>query len=365
MHDNKDEKRENSILDELKLVDAEADKDSKRNKRSNHLIARRLMYGAAGLALVTGATVGINHANQDKPKDNDDKDLKDVKQEKHEDPLQHLSKEKAAKVKAADVATKKVVDAVADKKPDAEVKTASDEAMKTINTVADEKSDADTKAIKTAYADVVTVATTPTVDNLQTARTHIANMPDTAVSRDMENKYEDTLIKHVAEKTNKSVKEVRNESKPLTPQQEKAKAESEAKAKKAAAEKAAAEKAVAEKAVAEKAAADKAAADQAANQSANNGGGYTPPANDGGGNYTPPANDGGGYTPPANNGGGASNNQAAQDAANDIYNNGPAPSNPQQPSAPSNSGGSGWAPVDESKNVGKGGIGDAGMDGGW
>ncbi|NCB03113.1 MAG: hypothetical protein EOM67_13270, partial [Spirochaetia bacterium] len=72
----------------------------------------------------------------------------------------------------------------------------------------------DLKSIHDAYTNIVNVVKSPTIDNLQNMRTSIANMSDSNISRHLNDTIESDMIKHVAEKTNKTVKDVTLASKP-------------------------------------------------------------------------------------------------------------------------------------------------------
>ena len=338
---------EKRLSDALKVTES-----PQPNKPNDHKLVKQLAFGAIGVAAIASIGAGIVSTQQADTDKNKDSDTSDTIKEKYEDVFKSVSKDKQKQVESADKAVQKLVeDELNGKKDvhDANIKAAED-AIAGINGDSD-----DLKSIHDAYTNIVNVVKSPTIDNLQNMRTSIANMSDSNISRHLNDTIESDMIKHVAEKTNKTVKDVTLASKPLTPQQVKTR-EVESKKKAAAAQKAKAdaEKAAAEKAAAEKAKADAAAAEaakqaaaaaeaakqaaaaeaqrqaeaaaaqQASNQQAyaeapqqnyeapSNGGGYTPPAqNNGGSNYTPPA--------------------AAQ------------PSNPA-PTQPSNGAGSAWTP---------------------
>ncbi|MGG5342405.1 hypothetical protein IGI58_001651 [Enterococcus sp. AZ020] len=292
------------------------------------------MLSIIGLILVGGISVSTIHQQNVKAeriKQETDKEVKNTVQENQEDPYKNLSKAKAENVERLDGAVSKVVAEKLNAKPLDGLKDA--EAALAIIDV----KDADLKSIHDSYTDVINVAKTPTIDNLQKARSAMANMEDAELSEHMLDEYEDKLIEIVSREKSINKADVDKQSKPLTPQQLKAKEDAKAKADKEAADKAKAEvdKKVADEAKAAADAAESARVAEAERQAAaqaeqaTNGGGYTPPTDNGGG-YTPPA-DNGGYTPPANNsgggastppanngGGGASSNNAAQDAASNT-----------------------------------------------
>lgn len=338
---------EKRLSDALKVTES-----PQPNKPNDHKLVKQLAFGAIGVAAIASIGAGIVSTQQADTDKNKDSDTSDTIKEKYEDVFKSVSKDKQKQVESADKAVQKLVeDELNGKKDvhDANIKSAEDAI------VGIKGDDNDLKSVRDAYTNIVNVVKSPTIDNLQNMRTSIANMSDSNISRHLNDTFESDMIKHVAEKTNKTVNDVTSASKPLTPQQVKAK-EVESKKKSDAAQKAKAdaEKAKADKAAAEKAKADAAAAEaakqataaaeaakqaaaaeaqrqaeaaaaqQASNQQAyaeapqqnyeapSNGGGYTPPAqNNGGSNYTPPA--------------------AAQ------------PSNPA-PTQPSNGAGSAWTP---------------------
>jgi hypothetical protein len=300
---------EKRLSDALKVMES----PQHDNNHKGHKLAKQLAFGAIGIAALSSIGAGIvntQHADTDKNKDND---KSDTTKEKYEDIFKTVAKDKQKQVESADKAVQKLVkDDLNGKKDvhDANIKSAED-------TIVGIKGDGnDLKSIRDAYTNIVNVVKSPTIDNLQKMRTSIANMSDSNISRHLNDTFESNMIKHVAEKTNKTVKEVTSESKPLTPQQVKVK-EFEAKKKADAAQKADAQKAEAAPANSAPAptstpeapapeAQQASPAQQVSNQpsynespqrsyedtSQNYGGGntYTPPAQDNGvGNYTPPA----------------------------------------------------------------------------
>ena len=313
---------EERLSDALKVTES-----PQPNKPNDHKLVKQLAFGAIGIAAIASIGAGIVSTQQADTDKNKDSDTSDTIKEKYEDVFKSVSKDKQTQVESADKAVQKLVeDELNGKKDvhDSNIKAAED-AIAGINGDSD-----DLKSIHDAYTNIVNVVKSPTIDNLQNMRTSIANMSDSNISRHLNDTIESDMIKHVAEKTNKTVKDVTLASKPLTPQQVKIreveskkkadaaqKAKADAEKAKAAAEKAKADAAAAEAAKQAAAAAEAAkqaaaaeaqrqaeaaAAQQASNQQAyaeapqqnyeapSNGGGYTPPAqNNGGSNYTPPA----------------------------------------------------------------------------
>ncbi|MGG5342404.1 hypothetical protein [Enterococcus sp. AZ192] len=283
---------------------------------------KKITLSIIGLILVGGISVGAIHQQNvkaERVKQEEKNELKNTVQENQEDPYKNLSKAKAENVAKLDKTVSKIITEKLNTKPLDGLKD-TEEALKTLDV-----KDADLKSIHDSYAGVVNVVKTPTIDTLQKARSAMANMEEADISDHMLDEYEDKLIEIVSREKSINKADVDKQSKPLTPQQLKAKEDAKAKADKEAADKA---KAEADKKVADeaKAAADKAEAARVAEaerQAATQDGAEQSQAinNGGGGNYTPPVADnsgGGDYTPPANNGGGASSNDAAQDAASNT-----------------------------------------------
>lgn len=231
------------LSDALKMTRSqpELQKDPK-----NHKMAKRVAYGAAGLAIVAGVGASVaNHDNQttDKHAEPDQNaHARDTAKEKQQDLYKNLPKQKI-QVEAADKAvTAMVKDKTAitekrDHKP-------SDETLnKAVQTAGDkvkaiQGDDGDLKSIRTAYTDVINVVKDPSLDNLQTAKTAINNMKDADLSQHLSDENITALTKVVATVNHMSVSDVENATKPLTAQQQQAKAVSAAKAKADAASKA-------------------------------------------------------------------------------------------------------------------------------
>ncbi|KIC05306.1 Peptidoglycan-binding LysM [Ligilactobacillus ruminis DPC 6832] len=226
------------LSDALKMTRSqpEPQKDPK-----NHKMAKRVAYVAACLAIVAGVGVGvsvINHDNQttDKRAEQDQmQHARDTEKEKQQDIYKNLSKQKI-QVEAADKAvTAMVKDKTAitekrDNKP-------SDETLNKAVQTAEDKvkaiqgDDEDLKSIRTAYTDIINVVKNPSLDNLQTAKTAIHNMEDTDLSRHLSDANVTALTKVVATVNHMPVSDVENATKPLTAQQQQAKAAAAAKAK--------------------------------------------------------------------------------------------------------------------------------------
>ena len=358
-----------NILDELHVTETRSDQEPEGPKKSNlkrnlAVLKRNLAVGAVGALVLGGVGFMVSQGDDVTPANDDaDKEVKNTVKENQEDPFKTLSKAKAENVAKLDKAVAKVVTQKENFKPLDGLKDA-EEALKTLDV-----KDADLQTVHEAYSGVIETLKDPNVENLQAARTSMANMKDAEISEYMTDSYSDKLVGIVTQAKLQNRETIEKQTKPLTPQQVQAKKDAKVKADKAAAEKAKADKAEQAKQQAESKAkqdaqreADRVAAEQAAlggndisgtdapngnvmeeggygdyTPPANNGdGGYVPPAppaNNGGGGYVPPAppanNGGGGYVPPAppaNNGGGASNNNDAQNAANNTPTPTPPPS---------------------------------------
>ncbi|MCF2543826.1 hypothetical protein I6E08_01100 [Ligilactobacillus ruminis] len=228
------------LSDALKMTRSqpEPQKDPK-----NHKMAKRVAYVAACLAIVAGVGVGvgasvINHDNQttDKRAEQDQNaHARDTEKEKQQDIYKNLSKQKI-QVEAADKAvTAMVKDKTAitekrDNKP-------SDETLNKAVQTAEDKvkaiqgDDEDLKSIRTAYTDIINVVKDPSLDNLQMAKTAINNMKDADLSQHLSDENITALTKVVATVNHMPVRDVENATKPLTAQQQQAKAAAAAKAK--------------------------------------------------------------------------------------------------------------------------------------
>ena len=293
-----------------------------RERKESKLKKNKIILSIIVIVLVGVISVGTIHQQKvkaERMKQEAKTEVKNTVQESQEDPYKNLSKANAENIAKLDKAVSKIITEKLNTKPLDGLKEA-EEALKVLDI-----KEADLTSIHEAYAGIISVVKEPDVDTLQDTRTAMANMNDTEFSDYMINEYEDKLIEIVGRYKLIDLDQVKDRSKPLSPQQMKAKQAAKAKAEKEAADKAAADKKADEQAQRDNEAARKAEADriaeaerQAANQAQNEANnqnqndGYVPPVDNG---YTPPVDNG--YTPPANNGG-ASNNGAAQDAANNT-----------------------------------------------
>ena len=274
---------------------------------------------ALTLVIIGGVSFGIVRQQNTKAERITQQKKKEVKKDEKEDkksPYKNLSKIKAEEVAKLDGEVAKLVGQKKAIKPLDNLKNA-ETTLKELDS-----KDSDLKSVHEAYASVINTVKTPDLDTLQDARTAIANMNDSEISKHMVDTFEDNLIDIVSVAKLTDRERVVEATKPLTPQQAQAKKDKKAKeAKEAEAQaKADAEREKKEQAANEAAreAAKKAEAvnnaqtitgTEAPNGHEMESGGYETPTNDGG--YTPPVNNGGGYVPPANNDGETSNNNAS------------------------------------------------------
>lgn len=193
---------------------------------------KKIILSIIGLILVGGISVSIIHQQNvkgERVKQEEKSEVKNTVKENQEDPYQNIAKDKAVQVMAVDKAVSDAVKAKEDKKAQDEVNKKVTDAENEIGKLKGD--DADTKSIREAYTDVVNVVKNPSIDNIQKARTSIANMKDSALAQHMEQSYEKPMANVVATVVNKTPKEVLNASKPLTAQQQKAKQDAANKAK--------------------------------------------------------------------------------------------------------------------------------------
>lgn len=227
---------EERLSDALKLTRSQP--DPQKDPR-NHKMAKRIAYGAAGLAIVAGVGASvINHDNQttDKHTEPDQNaHARDTEKEKQQDLHKNLSKQEI-QIKAADKAvTAMVKDKTAitenrdDKPSDETLNNAVQTAENNANAI--QGDDEGTKSIRTAYTDIINVVKDPSLDKLQTAKTDINNMKNANLSQHINDKNIKSLTKVVATVNHMSVSDVEKATKPLTAQQQQAKAAAAVKAK--------------------------------------------------------------------------------------------------------------------------------------
>lgn len=232
------------------------------------------------LALLGGITVYSITSKSERETTEETKTAQSVKKE---DPYEGVQKDKIEKVKIA----KKAVDEVIESN-DEELERRIDDANKAIDNIGNETPELE--AMQKAFSGIINVVQDPTIEQLQTARTNIANLSDLTFSNFLEKQFEDKLITIVSNKTNKTKEDIKKESQPLTPEQVKEKEEAKEKSEKEAKEKA--ERDRIEKEKAEQIAKDQAVEQEQANQNqAENNSNYVPPVDNGSDqNYAPPVN---------------------------------------------------------------------------
>lgn len=227
---------EERLSDALKMIPSqpEPQKDPK-----SHKMAKRVAYGAAGLAIVAGIGASvINHDDKTtdkRPEPDQNAHARDAEKEKQQDIYKNLSKQKI-QVEAADKAVTAMVKdktAITEKRDNK----LSDETLNKAVQTAEDKvkaiqgDDEDLKSIRTAYTDIINVVKDPSLDNLQTAKTDINNMKNANLSQHLSDTNITALTKVVATVNHMSVRDVENATKPFTAQQQQAKAAAAAKAK--------------------------------------------------------------------------------------------------------------------------------------
>ncbi|MFT9455913.1 MAG: hypothetical protein ABF575_01350 [Liquorilactobacillus hordei] len=147
-------------------------------------------------------------------------------------PYQNLSKSKAEQVKKADTAVENVFkvndkferqDAKTDpneiaKRPDNYVAPVVSKAeAKAATAIVEIKgNDTNTKDIRRAYTDVVNVVKDSSLINMQTARSHIADLKDSKLATHMEKEYEQSMVVLVVRHTNYAESQVLDMTKPLS-----------------------------------------------------------------------------------------------------------------------------------------------------
>ncbi|QYH51647.1 hypothetical protein [Liquorilactobacillus hordei] len=147
-------------------------------------------------------------------------------------PYQNLSKSKAEQVKKADTAVKNVFNAndkaeqkdaktdpnVVNRRPDNYVAPIVSKAEdKAATAIAEIKgNDTNTKDIRRAYTDVVNVVKDSSLINMQTVRSHIADLKNSKLATHMEKEYEQSMVVLVVTHTNYAESQVLDMTKPLS-----------------------------------------------------------------------------------------------------------------------------------------------------
>ena len=227
---------EERLSDALKMIPSqpEPQKDPK-----NHKMAKRVAYGAAGLAIVAGIGASvINHDDKTtdkRPEPDQNAHARDAEKEKQQDLHKNLSKQEI-QIEAADKAVKAMVKDKTAITENRDNRPSDDTLNKAVQTAEDkvkaiQGDDEGIKSVRTAYTDIINVVKDPSLDNLQTAKTDINNMKNANLSQHLSDTNITALTKVVATVNHMSVRDVENATKPLTAQQQQAKAAAAAKAK--------------------------------------------------------------------------------------------------------------------------------------
>lgn len=222
-----------SLLDDLKIVEDKEPKHTEPKGPNNHKLAKKIAFGTVGLAALAGLGVGVINHNQDNDKQKDnDANKKATVDDKQEDPYQNLSKSKAEQVKKADAAVEniftsyykakdhdeKLSQTVIASRPNTYVAPSVIKAeAKATTAIAEIKgNDTDTKDIRRAYTDVINVVKDSSLINMQTVRSHIADLKDSKLATHMEKEYEQAMVALVVTHTDYSESQVLDMTKPLS-----------------------------------------------------------------------------------------------------------------------------------------------------
>jgi hypothetical protein len=214
---------EERLSDALKMIPSqpEPQKDPK-----NHKMAKRVAYGAAGLAIVAGIGASvINHDDKTtdkRPEPDQNAHARDAEKEKQQDLHKNLSKQEI-QIEAADKAVKAMVKDKTAITENRDNRPSDDTLNKAVQTAEDkvkaiQGDDEGIKSVRTAYTDIINVVKDPSLDNLQTAKTDINNMKNANLSQHLSDTNITALTKVVATVNHMSVRDVENATKPLTAQ---------------------------------------------------------------------------------------------------------------------------------------------------
>ncbi|MFT8998083.1 MAG: hypothetical protein ABF980_11130 [Liquorilactobacillus satsumensis] len=190
-------------------------------------LSKQIVFVITALLITIGLTAcGNNQTKQD------DQSTAASVSSKNNNPYQNLSKSKAEQVKKADTAVENVFkvndkferqDAKTDpnvinSRPDnyvaPVVSKTEDKATTAIAKI--KGNDTNTKDIRRAYTDVVNVVKDSSLINMQTARSHIADLKDSKLATHMEKEYEQSMVVLVVRHTNYAESQVLDMTKPLS-----------------------------------------------------------------------------------------------------------------------------------------------------
>lgn len=167
------------------------------------------------LLLTTGlAACGSNQAKSQEDKASSNSSV--TSRTKSSNAYQNLTRSKAKQVKKADDAVSKSVNVaiVVKKNSDKKANNPTIRATKAIKKI--RGTDKNTKLIRKSYMAIVGVVKSPSLINMQTARSYIGQVNDTLLAREMNNKYKKKMARIVAANTSMDESEVLNKTKPLS-----------------------------------------------------------------------------------------------------------------------------------------------------
>ncbi|MFT9455915.1 MAG: DUF6287 domain-containing protein [Liquorilactobacillus hordei] len=167
------------------------------------------------LFLTTGLVAcGSNQAKSQEGKASSDSSV--TSRTKSSNAYQNLTKSKAKQVKKADDAVSKSVNVAIVAKSNSDKKTNNPtiRATKAIKEI--RGTDKNTKLIRKSYMAIVGVVKNPSLINMQTARSYIAQVNDSLLAKEMNNKYKKKMARIVAANTSMDESEVLNKTQPLS-----------------------------------------------------------------------------------------------------------------------------------------------------
>ncbi|MFT8998081.1 MAG: DUF6287 domain-containing protein [Liquorilactobacillus satsumensis] len=167
------------------------------------------------LFLTTGLVAcGSNQAKSQEGKASSDSSV--TSRTKSSNAYQNLTKSKAKQVKKADNAVSKSVNVAIVAKSNSDKKTNNPtiRATKAIKEI--RGTDKNTKLIRKSYMAIVGVVKNPSLINMQTARSYIAQVNDSLLAKEMNNKYKKKMARIVAANTSMDESEVLNKTQPLS-----------------------------------------------------------------------------------------------------------------------------------------------------
>lgn len=191
-------------------------------------LSKRIAFVITAVLITIGLTAcGGNQAKQDSGQS-----TAASVSSKNNNPYQNLSKSKAEQVKKADTAVENVFNVndkferqdaktdpnVINSRPDNYVAPVVSKAEdKATTAIAEIKgNDMNTKDIRRTYTDVVNVVKDSSLINMQTVRSHIADLKDSKLATHMKKEYEQSMVVLVVKHTNYAESQVLDMTKPLS-----------------------------------------------------------------------------------------------------------------------------------------------------